>query len=270
MTIPAHYEGDWSRMAKVIVHQSLKTQPGERVFIYADPTYFPELTEQVRIEVMRAGAVEVCTAMMYSPSLDNVRRQLRRREDPHLKRMEDDAFAKLFEASDIFIWLPNDWTHNLFQTEDIIRHWPGRGIHFHWIPGWWPIYGNDPWLFTTLSRMYEKALYIDYQALADREQRLVDVLRNSTVHLTTPLGTDLSFELKSAHFHQNNGNASKDWVNAHARAGSARDREEELPAGVIRTVDISHADGRLIVPNETYPAWVGRRVGNLSFTFWEI
>src|SRR2546428_6009033 len=117
MTIPADYVGDWSRMAKVIVHQSLRTQPGERVFIYADPTYFPELTEQVRIEVTRAGAVEVCTAMMYSRALDNVRRQLRRREDPQLRRMEDDAFAKIFEASDIFIWLPNDWTHNLFPTK---------------------------------------------------------------------------------------------------------------------------------------------------------
>ena len=38
----------------MIVHESLKTQPGEEVIIHADPTYFPSLTEQVRIELVEA------------------------------------------------------------------------------------------------------------------------------------------------------------------------------------------------------------------------
>ena len=38
----------------MIVHESLKTQPGEELIIHADPTYFPALTEQVRIELVEA------------------------------------------------------------------------------------------------------------------------------------------------------------------------------------------------------------------------
>ena len=45
MPIPYNYQGDWSRIAKLIVHQALQTQPGERVIMQADPTYFPELIE---------------------------------------------------------------------------------------------------------------------------------------------------------------------------------------------------------------------------------
>ena len=92
MPIPYDYQTDWSRMAKLIVHQALETQPGERVLIHADPTYFPALTEQVRIEVNRAGAIELATAMLHPPGLERVRRQLRRPQgrshhDPRLARL---------------------------------------------------------------------------------------------------------------------------------------------------------------------------------------
>ena len=268
MPTPTEYQGDWSRIAQLIVHQSLQTQPGERVIIHADPTFFPELTEQVRIEINKAGAVELFAGMLYSPSLETVRQQLRRREDPDLKQMEDQAMAELFALANIFIWLPNSWAHNPFQTENIIMNWPGRSIHFHWISGWWPP-GNDPVLFRKLSAMYEEALNINYEALAAHQERIIKALQDSTVEVTTPAGTDIKFELSQAHFHQNNGNASKEFVNANARPGSARDREEELPAGVVRTVDVTNTQGRLVVPNETFPAWTGRQVGTLTFEFQE-
>lgn len=256
---------DWSSIAKQIVHDTLRVQPGERVAVHADPTYFPELTEQVRIEIARAHAVELCTMEFISPGLGNVRRQMRAREDAEHKSREDKAFADLFKLIDVYIWLPNDWEHNLLQTEDIIRQgWQGRAVHFHWVPAWWPP-SSDRSLASTLSAMYEKALFIDYKQLSATQERLMTALRSGRVRVTTPLGTDVSFDLTDAHFHQNNGDASKEFVNSHAREGSARDREEELPAGVIRTVDLSNAEGRIIVPNETYPAWTGKQVGNLTF-----
>lgn len=252
-------------MAKVIVHTSLQTQPGERVLIHADPTYFPELTEQVRIEINRAGAVELGTMLLDSPELDLVRTRLRRREEPQLKEQEDRALTALFALAGIYIWLPNRWAHHDMQTEDIIRNgWPGRSIHFHWVPGWWPP-AADPDLFCKLSAMYQDALFIDYTALASHQERIIAAIQDSVVEVTSPLGTDLRFRLTNAHFHQNNGDASKAFVEAHSRPGSARDREEELPAGGIRTVDVSEAEGRLIVPYETYPAWTGPYVGQLSF-----
>jgi len=50
MGVPYDYQTDWTRIARLIVHDALRTAPGERVLIHADPTYFPALTEAVRCE----------------------------------------------------------------------------------------------------------------------------------------------------------------------------------------------------------------------------
>ena len=115
----------------MIVHDSLKTQPGEKVIIYADPTYSQALTEQVRIELVRAGAVELSVQMVNSGGLEAVRLSHRRREDPVLVDMEDKAMASMFDLADIYIWLPFFWLINPGQTEKILKTWPGRSIHFN-------------------------------------------------------------------------------------------------------------------------------------------
>lgn len=256
---PVEYGCDWGKIARLIVHDSLKTQPGEKVIIHADPTYFPALTEQVRIELVRAGAVELAVSMVNSGGLEAVRRSHRRREDPALVEMEDRAMASVLDLADIYIWLPTFWQINPGQTEKILKTWPGRSIHFHWV-----IDPNDPVEFRILSEMYERALLIDYESLDSRQQNLIAALRNSSVHITNPAGTDLTFTLREAHFHRGNGQASKEFINSYARDGSARDREVELPAGAIRTVDVTNAQGRLVCTDETF---FGREVGTLTYTF---
>ena len=246
-------------MAKLIVHESLQTQPGERFLIHADPTYFPELLEQVRIEIIKAGAVELFAGMLYSPGLQSVRLKDRRREDAQLMEMEDKALESLFDLADIYLWLPNHWNLNPGQTEKILKTWQGRAIHFHWM-----IEQRDADTFRKLSEMYEQALYIDYEALNARQLRLIDALRNNTIEISNPAGTDISFRLKDAHFHRNNGDASKEFINGYARPGSARDREVELPSGAIRTVDILDTEGTLVCSNETF---MGREVGTLTYEF---
>ena len=256
---PLDYPCDWSKIARLIVVQSLKVQPGERVIIHADPTYFPALLEQVRIEIVRAGAVELAAAMLHSPGLDSVRQSLRRRDDTESAGLEDRAMAELFDLADIYIWLPTRWEWNVGQTEKILETWQGRSIHFHWV-----IYPDDDDLFAALSEMYQDALFIDYAALSALQDSLIDLLKNSTVNITDPAGTDLTFRLNSAHFHRGNGDASKVFINGYARPGSARDREVELPAGAIRTVDIADAEGQLVCDNETF---AGRPVGTLKYRF---
>ena len=140
-------------MAKLIVHGSLQTQPGEKIIIHADPTYFPELLEQVRIEIVKAGAVELFAGMLYPPGLQAVRSQMRRREDAGLTEMEDKAMASLFDLADIYIWLPTHWSLNPGQTEDILKTWQGRSIHLYWI-----MEQSDPDTFRKLSDMYGQAL----------------------------------------------------------------------------------------------------------------
>jgi leucyl aminopeptidase (aminopeptidase T) len=259
MPVPFDYQADWSRMAKLIVHQALQAQPGERALIHADPTYFPALTEQVRIELCRAGAVELATHMLHPPGLERVRRRLRRREDPGVKAVEDRAMAALFELADIYIWLPTSWAYNEGQTERILETWRGRAIHFHWIMD-----QVDAGLFRTLSRVYEEALDLDYGALTAHQRRVVATLRDSTVEITDPRGTRLGFALPNAHFHLGNGDASRAFIDGYARPGSARDREVELPAGAVRTVDISGADGVVVTPPEVFG---GRQVGSLRMEF---
>ncbi len=255
MPIPYEYQTDWSRMAKLIVNQALQTKVGERVLIHADPTYFPALTEQVRIEVNRAGAVDLATVMLHPPGLERVRRQLRRREDPALRRAEDEAMAGIFALADIYIWLPTSWAYNFGQTEEILTTWRGRSIHFHWIMD-----QVDAGLFRILSEYYDRALYLDYAALTARQRRVIEALRDSTVEITDARGTRLRFALPKAHFHVGNGDASKAFIDGYARPGSARDREVELPCGAIRTVDIADAEGVVVTPPETF---AGRQVGSL-------
>ena len=256
---PVEFDCDWGRVARLIVHESLKTQPGEKVIIHADPTYFPALTEQVRIELVEAGAVELAVSMVNSGGLEAVQRSHRRREDPALIDMEDRAMASVFDLADIYIWLPGFWQINPGQTEKILETWPGRSIHFHWV-----IDPNDPVEFSLLSKMYEQALFIDYESLDSRQQELIATLRTTSVQITNPAGSDLTFELKDAHFHRGNGQASKEFISSYARDGSARDREVELPAGAIRTVDITNTQGRLVCSDENF---FGRQVGTLNYTF---
>ena len=125
------YPCDWSKISNSIVHQSLKMQPGERVIIHADPTYFPALLEQVRIEIVGAGAGELFTAMLKCTGLEAARRSLRRREDHELTVMEDRAMSDLFDLADNYLWLPTRWGWNVGQTEKILETWKGRSIHFH-------------------------------------------------------------------------------------------------------------------------------------------
>jgi len=112
--------------------------------------------------------------------------------------------------------------------------------------------------------VHRSALFIDHSSLSSIQEKLIGALKNSEVHITDPAGTDLTFRLNQAHFHLGNGDASKEFIAAHARHGSARDREVELPAGAIRTVDIEDAEGILVCADETFG---GRQVGNLKFWF---
>jgi leucyl aminopeptidase (aminopeptidase T) len=260
MGIPYDYRTDWTRVAHLIVRDALRLAPGERVLMHADPTYFPALTEAVRIEINRAGAVELAAHMLHPPGLERVRRELRRREDPTLRAAEDRAVADLFALADVYIWLPTSWAYNIWQTEEIIKTWPGRAVHFHWIMDT----SMDAGLFRRLSELYEAALWVDYAAMTAHQRRVVAALQDSEVEVTDPRGTRLRFELRGAHFHIGNGDASKAFIDGYARPGSARDREVELPAGAIRTVDIRGVEGVLVTPPETFG---GRQVGSVRIEF---
>jgi leucyl aminopeptidase (aminopeptidase T) len=261
MPVPFEYETDWTRIARLIVNQSLRMERGERVLIHADPTYFPALTEAVRAELARAGALELATHMLHPPGLERVRRQLRRREDAATRAAEDALIADLFALADVYIWLPTSWAYNIGQTEKVLETWRGRAVHFHWIMD----VAMDAGLFRRLSALYDAALDLDYAALTAHQRRVIEALRGARVEITDSRGTRLGFHLPpAAHFHVGNGDASRAFIESYARPGSARDREVELPAGAVRTVDVTETEGVLVTPPEVF---AGRQVGRLRLRF---
>ena len=85
-------------------------------------------------------------------------------------------------------------------------------------------------------------------------------LKGARVRLTSPGGTDLRFTIPAdAWFHRNTGLATRAKV---ATARTTRDREEELPAGVLRTTDLRDAEGVLVATTIQ-----GTKAGTVRVTF---
>lgn len=230
---------DWAAMARKAIHDVLRLGRDERVILSANPYYHGAMLDAVRQEIQRAGAIELATLLHWTPTVA----ELRRAEDglkPDAERdaAEERAMAELFRIADVFVWLPNDWriaraTHAVGQSERLLAGWRGRGLHFHWFHD-----PNDPDpdrpANRAIDKVYERAvLELDYAALARRMRALVARLAGKRVRITNAAGTDLSFTLTDR-FHINDGDASA----GKPRGDSARDREEELPCGALRTIPI--------------------------------
>src|SRR5215475_1004104 len=230
---------DWDAMAKKVVHDVLQMERNERVILSADPHCGGAMLEAVRVEIQRARAIELATILHWSPALTTLRRADGCKPDPDDAIAEDAAMRGLFAAADIFIWLQNDWRLErspiaIGQTEAIIADWPGRGLHFHWFHD-----PNDPDPESpgnkAIDVVYQRAvLELDQTGLRRTMSNLVARLADREIRITNPAGTDLSLRL-GTRFHRNDGDASRAKA---AEARSARDREEEIPCGALRTIPL--------------------------------
>lgn len=229
---------DWQAMARQIVVATLQVQPRERVVLLADPITYPDLLDAVRVEIQRCGAIELAVILPFSRPVAAIRskgdptRSDRRREEA-----ERTARAALFQAADVWILLPHDESQpgavTKGETEWILQSWRGRGVHFHWSPDVGAPPGSP--VNEQLYRSYERAILdLDYAAHHQVQAALVDDLRGAVVRITTPAGTDLTFDLlRDGWYHLNDGDASPRKVES---ASCARDREEELPCGNVRFI----------------------------------
>ena len=241
---PIPYQGlepsqtlDWAGMAKRIVHDSLKLERHERVILSANPYCGGAMLDAIRVEIQRADAIELATILHWTPDIAPLRGPGGCKTDPESEQREDDAMRAMFAVADVFIWLQNDWrpshaTHAIGQSEKVLDDWPGRSVHFHWFHD-----PNDPdpdsAANKALDLVYQSAvLDLDYAALRRTMDNLVAKTRGKTVRVTDPAGTDLSFRMTDR-FCLNDGDASRA---AMADARNARDREEEIPGGALRTI----------------------------------
>jgi hypothetical protein len=144
--------------------------------------------------------------------------------------------------ADVYLWLHVSNADDLVprQFEHLIAESKVRAIHSHWFEP------EDPAERDAVRRMYERAIMRDPKVIEARLAPLEAALRDARVRITSPLGTDLTFRIPAdAWFHHNTGEATRRKV---ATARSTRDREEELPAGVLRTTNVLGANGTLAVP----------------------
>jgi leucyl aminopeptidase (aminopeptidase T) len=145
----------------------------------------------------------------------------------------------------------------------VLRSGHGRTVHFHWAGA----YDEAGVLLPTtadVARVYLRALLeTDYAALAAKQRAFEAAMRGKLVHVTTPLGTNIRFQIGDRQVTKQDGDVSA------ARAKLARnliDREVELPAGAIRVAPIeSSVEGTIAFPPSMWGG--GTRVEGLVLTF---
>ena len=246
---------DWNRIADLMVVRTLALAPGERVVISHSAKRDPAFVAAVRAAITRAGGVvagelvwpDGATAAVYDTmSPPTLAARVAR---------EDSAYLRLMKSASIYLWLHAPEHRDLpRRIEKLIWASGARAIHFHWtLPA-------DPAEATIAAAMYEKAIAVSPADLDRAEGAMERALKGKEVRLTSPGGTDLRFTIPpDAWFHRNTGSATKQKV---AGARTTRDREEELPAGVLRTTGLRNAEGVLVATTIE-----GTKSGTVRVTF---
>ncbi|MCA1560536.1 MAG: aminopeptidase [Acidobacteria bacterium] len=234
---------DARRVARRLV-DAFQPTAGERALLVYDPTYYPELALAVA-EALNAARVYPVLTLTFEPTSLAM---LAGRETPEAARRADayiEFLEPTFARTDIFLWLAgrNNLSPGL-RWERLIDASRARAIHNHWVLP--PLGARSDDEIRQLVPLYERAILdTDHAALSKEQDKFIAALRNQTMHLTSPDGTDLRMRVPAdAWFHKSDGDISA----ARARrAVSVRDREIEFPAGALRFIpDAESAEGRLV------------------------
>lgn len=207
---------------------ALQVEPGERVLLRYDAQTLGPLESVLRKALEAKGATVETLAYGAAPDL-----------------------AARLARTDIYIWLPaGEGAATDPAQRALLAGWldagKGRQIHFHWVEGTVDPDGLKGEHSAVFDRLYTDALDIDYAKLSAVQDRVISKLRAGEVHVTSPAGTDLRFQLGDRPFNKQDGDASK------ARMRTARvrvDREIELPAGVVRVAPLeATVKGTIVIP----------------------
>jgi leucyl aminopeptidase (aminopeptidase T) len=249
---------DHQSMAERIVN-ALDLQPGERVLLRHDPGYFAEIVVPLRRLIKEKGAIDLGVLEYVELSALN--------PPPAAEAAQatTEAFSKLLDSVDVYIWLPvrTDVRTTPPAEAQALARWLDEGgthrqVHFHWSQGSVLADGLAGEHSAPLDRLYQEALDVDYQAMAEAQDRAIVLLRSGTVRVRTPAGTDLRFRIGTRPFNKQDGVASP------ARMKEARiriDRETELPAGVLRVAPLEETvRGRLVVPKARLQGKTARNI----------
>lgn len=230
---------DWPRIADLVINQTLKLAPGERVVLFWDQASDRGTAPALRSAITAAGGVIAAEITPPGPPELEAARRLAPAAQALQKARRDSIWSAAFAGADAAIWLPTGLapvTERPFER--LVERSKVRSIHFHWfLP---PDTADVP----AVEAMYAAAVSVAPDRLRNRIEAVETAVRGATVTITAPNGTNLTLKvLPNAWVHRNTGDASRAKV---AGARSVRDRQEELPASVFRTTDIAAVEGTYV------------------------
>jgi hypothetical protein len=172
-------------------------------------------------------------------------------EDVNTSSSEElSSLRRLFDNADVFLWLPELHQGARPALARALNEWldagRGRAVHFHWHSGSYPIGFTEMPAQDFIDRIYLAGLDVNPQELDRQHQKAISILRSGPVRVTTPEGTDISFEVGARPFCSQIGDASPERMRS---ACTRIDRDIELPAGVLRVAPIeASANGSVFLP----------------------
>jgi hypothetical protein len=238
--VKAGYTPNWQHVARQILHRTLKLAPGDRVILHYLPGHTPGLVDALRSEIITSGAIISAELTWPTAEMGKYYDTLSADQKTKLAAEQDSVYREIFARSDIYLWLDSSPVDDLVprEFEHLVADSKVRSIHCHWFDS------DDTSEHDVLWKMYEEAVDVDPAQLESVLSPMADSLRGSTVHLTSPGGTDLTFRIANdAWFHKNTGDAGPDKARNPA---STRDREEEIPSSVLRTTGVVGTTGKLV------------------------
>lgn len=228
-------KADYEKCARSIAN-ALQLSAGESVLVKLDTRVFTDLVPQLQNAIRSAGAHIGGVILAEETSVSSPE--------------ELASLRRLFENADVFVWLPELHQGNRSALSQALNEWldagRGRAVHFHWQSGSYPIGMLEIPSQDFIDHVYLAALDVKAEELERQHQQAIALLRSGPVRVTTPEGTDISFEVGDRPFCSQIGNATRE------RMQSARtriDRDIELPAGVLRVAPIEESvNGSVFLP----------------------
>lgn len=249
----------WDAVATKLVER-MAVSPGERVLLVAMPGDFSPLVPVLRRKVARAGGHDL-GAIAVDGSHPAGWETPFGRDSEGLTVQE---MVEYFLEVDVAVMLPGTGTQHApyAAMQALLGTGRARTIHFHWA-GAYDLQGNlMPTDHAVSQTLLRALLQTDYAALAARQRRFESEMRGQVVRVTTPLGTDITFQIGDRPVTKQDGDAS---ARRGAAASNLIDREIELPAGAVRVAPIEESvDGRIAFPPTV---WQGQRVEGLVLEF---
>lgn len=244
---------DWTAIADKIIERS-KLQAGEQVLLVGQPGRFDPLIPFLKNGIETAGAVYLGTASVDSSlQPDSWSTEFTK----SVAGMSDIELPLFLSAVQLGIMLPGATPANRVYgaLQEVLSNGSGRTIHFHW-EGAYHLDGTPMQVDSTIDIFYQNAfLKTDYALLASRQVEFENAMRNNWVHVTTPAGTDIKFQIGNRQVTKQDGDASLAHMD---QAKTLIDREVELPPGAIRVAPVEETvEGVIVFPDSD---WLGSRV----------